>query len=249
VADALQVFLAGQDVTEYVDRNETYEVMVRGEPAERRRPEDLGGVYVRGAGGSLVSLATLIELDATGTARERRRVDRLPSVTLSGTPAPGLDLGSVLDRLNEITEAELPPEARVNYLYLSKEYQESSAGVAVTFALALLIVDFANQRRAESGVGLREAVRDAVATRFRPILMTSIATFFGGVPLALASGAGAESRSVIGIVVVVGIVFATLVTLFVVPTLYLALGWFTARPGATDAKLARQRRQVEQGAE
>jgi multidrug efflux pump len=54
---------------------------------------------------------------------------------------------------------------------------------------------------------------------------------------------------VIGIVVMAGIVFATLVTLFVVPSLYVALGRFTARPGTVDARLARQRRQVEQGAD
>jgi multidrug efflux pump len=310
VAEALQVFLAGADVTEYVDRQETYEVVVRGAPAERRRPGDLDGVYVRGADG-LVSLATLVRFDEAGTARERRRVDRLPSVTLSATPAPGRDLGSVLDRLDEIAEIRLPPEARVSYLGLSKEFRESSAGVATTFVLALLIVylvlaglfesfvhpvtimvavplalagglgallvtgqsfnifsqialllltgllaknailivDFANQRRAEAGVGLREAVMDAAGTRFRPILMTSIATFFGGVPLALSTGPGAESRAVIGIVVLAGIVFATLVTLFVVPTLYVALGRFTARPGAVDNRLAQERRQVEQGAE
>jgi multidrug efflux pump len=68
-------------------------------------------------------------------------------------------------------------------------------------------------------------------------------------PLVLSGGAGSESRAVIGIVVLAGIVFATLVTLFVVPTLYLALGRFTARPGAVDKRLAQERRQVEQGAE
>lgn len=311
VAQALQIFLAGQNVTQYVDRNETYEVVVRGVTAQRQRPEDLSGVYVRGSRGALVSLATLIRLEEAGTARERQRVDRLPSVTLTGTPASGRDLGTVLERLEAIAEEELPPEARISYRGLSKEYQESAAGVAVTFALALLIVylvlaglfesfvlpvtiliavplalvgglaallmtgqsfntfsqislllltgllaknailivDFANQRRAEREVSLREAVLAAARTRFRPILMTSIATFFGGVPLALSTGAGAESRMVIGIVVMAGIVFATLVTLFVLPSLYVALGRFTPRPGVVDAHLAQQRRQVEQGAE
>jgi len=84
---------------------------------------------------------------------------------------------------------------------------------------AILIVEFANQLRDE-GMALPEAVVEASRLRLRPILMTSIATVFGALPLALAHGAGSEARSAIGWVIVGGVSVGTLVTLFVTPVLY-----------------------------
>ncbi|MQP64105.1 MMPL family transporter [Niveispirillum sp. SYP-B3756] len=84
---------------------------------------------------------------------------------------------------------------------------------------AIMIVEFANQLR-EEGKALLEAVVEASALRLRPILMTSIATVFGALPLALADGAGAESRMAIGWVIVGGVSVGTLISLFVTPVLY-----------------------------
>jgi multidrug efflux pump len=84
---------------------------------------------------------------------------------------------------------------------------------------AILIVEFANQMRDE-GSTLEAAIREAAATRLRPILMTSIATVFGAVPLAVASGAGAESRMAIGLVIVGGVSVGSLLSLFGTPLLY-----------------------------
>jgi multidrug efflux pump len=83
----------------------------------------------------------------------------------------------------------------------------------------ILIVEFANQRQ-EAGLGRLDAVIEAATLRLRPILMTTGAMVFGAVPLALASGAGAESRSQIGWVIVGGMTLGTMLTLFVVPTVY-----------------------------
>ncbi|MFZ8912397.1 MAG: efflux RND transporter permease subunit, partial [Burkholderiaceae bacterium] len=83
----------------------------------------------------------------------------------------------------------------------------------------ILIVEFANQLRA-AGMSVYEAARAAAVRRFRPILMTTIATIFGALPLALATGPGSESRQEIGWVVVGGMSFGTLLTLFVIPTIY-----------------------------
>ena len=83
----------------------------------------------------------------------------------------------------------------------------------------ILIVEFANQLRAK-GIALKEAVREAAVLRLRPILMTTGAMVLGAVPLALATGAGAESRIQIGWVIVGGMSFGTLLTLFVVPAVY-----------------------------
>lgn len=89
----------------------------------------------------------------------------------------------------------------------------------------ILIVEFSNQLR-EKGLSVYDAVIEAASLRLRPILMTTGAMALGAVPLALASGAGAESRRSIGYVIVGGITFGTLLTLFVVPTVYLIIaGW------------------------
>lgn len=87
----------------------------------------------------------------------------------------------------------------------------------------ILIVEFANQLQ-EQGRGRREAVIEAAALRLRPILMTTGAMVLGAVPLALATGAGAESRAQIGWVIVGGMTFGTLLTLFVVPAVYSFIG-------------------------
>jgi multidrug efflux pump len=105
----------------------------------------------------------------------------------------------------------------------------------------ILIVEFANQLRDE-GLGIREAVLEAGVARLRPILMTSIATVAGAVPLASAHGAGAESREAIGWVIIGGVSFATLMTSFIVPALYLLLAGFTKPIGAIATALAQQER-------
>lgn len=84
---------------------------------------------------------------------------------------------------------------------------------------AILIIEFANQRKA-AGLSVREAIEDAAAARFRPILMTSISTVLGVLPIAVALGAGSESRVSMGIAIIGGLIFASLLTLYVIPALY-----------------------------
>lgn len=83
----------------------------------------------------------------------------------------------------------------------------------------ILIVEFANQKQA-AGIGKQEAIISAAAQRLRPVLMTSISTILGLLPLVFASGEGANGRISMGIAVVGGLVFATIMTLLVVPAMY-----------------------------
>ncbi len=83
----------------------------------------------------------------------------------------------------------------------------------------ILIVEFANKQKAK-GKDLLESARFAAASRFRPILMTSLATMLGALPIALALGGGAKSRISMGIVVIGGLLFAFILTLFVIPAMY-----------------------------
>lgn len=101
----------------------------------------------------------------------------------------------------------------------------------------ILVVEFANQLR-DRGLSVHDAVLEASVVRLRPILMTSIATVLGAVPLAMATGAGAESRQALGVVIVGGITLSTFVTLYAVPALFLLLAPFTKPIGAVAAALA-----------
>ena len=93
----------------------------------------------------------------------------------------------------------------------------------------ILIVEFANQLR-DRGVEFVDAIIQASATRLRPVLMTSLCTAFGAVPLMLAHGAGAESRESIGATVFFGTVVSLGMTLYVVPALYLLIARNTRSP-------------------
>jgi len=99
----------------------------------------------------------------------------------------------------------------------------SEIGVIVLIGIVtkngILIVEFANQRKKE-GLDLRAAVIDAATRRLRPILMTSLATALGALPIAMALGAASKSRVPMGITIIGGLIFSLVLTLFVIPALY-----------------------------
>jgi multidrug efflux pump len=119
----------------------------------------------------------------------------------------------------------------------------SQIGIVMLVGLAakngILIVEFANQLRDE-GKEIIEAVQQAAVRRLRPILMTSIATVFGAIPLAIASGAGGAARSAIGVVIVFGVTLATLITLVLIPIIYSRLAKYTGSPEAVTRRLEEQ---------
>ncbi len=116
----------------------------------------------------------------------------------------------------------------------------SQIGLIILVGIAakngILIVEFANQLRDE-GLKVKEAVIEAAALRLRPIIMTSIATAMGALPLVLWTGAGAGSRKTIGAVIFMGAIFATLLTLFIVPVFYNLLARFTKSPEWTARQI------------
>lgn len=99
----------------------------------------------------------------------------------------------------------------------------SEIGVIVLIGIVtkngILIVEFANQRKAD-GLPLKEAVIDAATRRLRPILMTSLATALGALPIALALGAASRSRVPMGITIIGGLIFSLILTLYIIPALY-----------------------------
>lgn len=100
----------------------------------------------------------------------------------------------------------------------------------------ILLVEFANQRKA-AGLSAYDAIVDAAAARFRPILMTSLSTILGVLPMALAWGAGAESRVSMGIAVVGGLTVASVFTLFVIPAMYTYISESSKSVSNADAQM------------
>jgi multidrug efflux pump len=100
----------------------------------------------------------------------------------------------------------------------------------------ILIVEFANQLR-DAGIAFEDAVKRASAQRLRPIMMTAFTTVMSSLPLVLATGPGSESRMVIGMVILSGVAFATLLTIYVVPVTYIALARKTGSPLALSREI------------
>jgi multidrug efflux pump len=116
----------------------------------------------------------------------------------------------------------------------------SQIGLIILIGVAakngILIVEFANQLR-DQGRSIHDAVIEAAVLRLRPIVMTSITAAFGSLPLILWSGAGAASRQTIGVTIFFGAIFATLLTVFVVPVFYNMLARFTKSPEWTARQI------------
>ena len=103
----------------------------------------------------------------------------------------------------------------------------------------ILIVEFINQLRDE-GMEFEQAILHGASTRLRPIVMTAITTVVGAVPLVVALGPGHEARTVIGVVVMCGVLTATLITLLVIPVVYSILARGTGSPQAASQQLERE---------
>ncbi len=281
IGRTLETFLGGRQVTRFKRDGEQYEVIVQVADVDRRTPDDIRDIHVRARDGSMVSLANLVAVRETISPRELNHFGQRRAVSITANLAPGYTLGEALGEMNAIADRVLKPGYAVDYNGQSREFQKSTASLALTFGLALafiylvlaaqfesfrdpfiimltvplsmagallalwlsngtlnvysqiglvtlvglitkhgiLIVEFANQLQ-EQGRALKDAVIEAAELRLRPILMTTGAMVLGAVPLALATGAGAESRQQIGWVIVGGLLLGTFFTLFVVPTVY-----------------------------
>jgi len=289
----LESMLGGRQVTRFKRQGEQYDVVVQVADIDRTNADDLRRLYVRGADGGMVQLSNLVTVEETVAPKELNHFNQLRSATISASLVPGYTLGQALEYLDDLARQELSAAAQTDYAGQSREFKRSSAGIYVTFLLALafiylvlaaqfeswrnpliimltvplaipgamaalylsagtlniysqvglvtliglitkhgiLLVEFASQLRAR-GLRMFEAVERAAELRLRPILMTTGAMVLGAVPLAVATGAGAESRQDIGWVIVGGLLVGTFFTLFVIPVVYTLLA-----PGEVPAEL------------
>ena len=284
VARTVESMLGGRVVGRYKREGEQYDVIVQTSADERRAPQDIDGLYVRGRNHTMVPLSAVVRVQEVVAPRELNHFAQRRSATLTANLAPDFALGEALRTMDQIAREVLPEGYTTDLNGASREFRAASGSLAVVFVLALvfiylvlaaqfesfldpfiimlsvplsmlgalaalrwtggtlnvfsqiglvtlvglitkhgiLIVEFANQLR-QQGLALGEAVRRAAELRLRPILMTTGAMVLGALPLALATGAGAESRQQIGWVIVGGMSVGTLLTVFVVPTMYVLL--------------------------
>jgi multidrug efflux pump len=292
VGRTLETMLGSRVVTTFEDRGEEYNVLLQARPEDRATPGDLANIYVRSErSGELVPLASVVELTETSGPVELKRFDRLRSISMTSSLAPGYSLGEALAYMEKIIGEEIPEGVTINYDGESREFKQSGSSIYFTFALALvlaflvlaaqfesfrhpliimftvplalfggliglnvmdssinvfsqigaimliglaakngiLIVEFANQLR-DRGTEFLDATVEAATVRLRPVVMTSLCTAGGAIPLLLAFGAGAESRRTIGAVVFFGVTISVFLTLFLIPAMYALLARGTKSP-------------------
>jgi multidrug efflux pump len=281
VARTVESMLGGRVVTRYQRGAEQYDVVVQTAETGRATPEDIEKIFVRGRGGNMVPLSSLVTVREAVSPRELNHFNQRRSVSITANLAPGYSLGEALDFMDATAGRVLPEGYLTELNGVSREFKASSGALGVVFVLALLfiflvlaaqfesfidpfvillavplsmvgallalqwaggtlnvysqiglvtlvglitkhgilIVEFSNQLR-QQGATVMAAVEQAAALRLRPILMTTGAMVLGALPLALSTGAGAESRQQIGWVIVGGMSLGTLLTIYVVPTVY-----------------------------
>ncbi|HEY5613356.1 MAG TPA: efflux RND transporter permease subunit, partial [Lysobacter sp.] len=140
IGRALETMMGGRQVTTFVQEGEEYDVIVQAGRDGRAAPADLAAIEVRSRSGDLVPLSNLVTLNEVAEAGSLNRFDRLRAITISAGLAPGYTMGEALTFLQDTVDAELPDYAQVNWKGESREYQTAGGAIALTFALALLVV-------------------------------------------------------------------------------------------------------------
>jgi HAE1 family hydrophobic/amphiphilic exporter-1 len=279
---ALQTFLGGAYVNDFLRFGRQWRVFVQAEASSRRQISDISKLYVRNTRGEMAPLSTFVTLKPISGPEYTVRFNLYRAVEIIGSPAPGYSSGQALDALEEVAKQTLPPEMGIAWNGLSYQERQASGGTAKTLGLALvfvflilaalyeswslpfavllstpvaifgaflgllsrhydnnvyaqiglvvlvglaaknaiLIVEFAKDA-AERGATALDAALEAARLRLRPILMTSFAFICGCIPLWTASGAGAGARTVLGTAVISGMLAATLLGIFFIPSLFL----------------------------
>ena len=285
IATTLDALYASRKVTKFSKDGLTYNVVVKADDEYLVDVSNLDNIYIKSSlTKELIPLSNLVTNSVEATSKSLKRINRLPSVTLSSSIAPGSSLGVILDELSKASSDILPSNAKISYAGASKEYYETGYKLELTILLAILVVylvlsaqfesfrnpliiiltvpitmtagiyslfvtggslnvysqigflmligliakngilvvEFANQLKDE-GVKISKAIIESSIIRFRPVIMTTISTLLGSVPLIISSGAGAESRFAMAVVVFGGIALASFITLYLIPALYLLI--------------------------
>lgn len=194
IGRTLQTLLGGRQVTRFKREGEQYDVIVRLTDSERVTPRDVLSLYLRSTRGGLVQLANVVQLQERASAKELNHFNRLRAATVSANLAPGYTLGQALARLHRIAGDLLPPSFKTDLDGQSREFQESSRTLYLTFVFALIFIYLVLSAQFESFL-------DPL------IIMLSVPLAVLGALLALRlSGGTLNVYSQIGLVMLVGLI-------------------------------------------
>ena len=281
--ETLQSVLGTAYVNDFVRQGRILRVQMQSEPSGLATPEEILRLPIRNMQGEMIPLAELAKPEWIVGMPKLDRYNGMPSMKISGAPAPGYSTGEAMAAMENIA-AQLPDgfgyewsgssyEERLSgtqapllfalsllvvFLALAALYESWTIPLAVILVVplgifgavmavtlrglpndvffkvgliatiglsaknAILIIEFAKTRY-EEGMDLLEATLEACRLRFRPILMTSLAFVLGVLPLAISSGAGAQSRHAIGTGVMGGMIGATVLAVFLVPVFFVVV--------------------------
>lgn len=316
ISRSIELLFSGVDVTDFNEKGEKYEVILKLPRGEKEEIQKLGEFAIRNKAGQFIQISNLIKIQQTIGAEERNHHNRKKSVTIEASPKPGVTAPNGLFALEKLIRNKIksmdnvPADFELDFLGTSKEVKDSSSAlyfgffVALVFAylflagqfesfvnpliimltvpLALsgalfgiwvfqffpfftkilvsilgpsfawlpyvipqfksvslnlysqvgmimligiatkngiLLVEFMTQLL-EQGNNVYDSVITAAKLRLRPVLMTALSTMVGLVPTALAMGVGTESRQALGVVIIFGIGISTLLTLYVIPSVF-----------------------------
>ncbi|UCV21933.1 efflux RND transporter permease subunit [Ferribacterium limneticum] len=194
IGRTLETFLGGRQVTRFKRDGEQYDVIVQVAEVERRNPEDIRDIYVRGRDGSMISLENLVDVRETISPRELNHFGQRRAVTITANLAPGYTLGEALDYMDGVADRVLKPGYAADYNGQSREFRQSSSSLLFTFGLALAFIYLVLAAQFES-------FRDPF------IIMLTVPLSMAGALLALwLSGGTLNVYSQIGLVTLVGLI-------------------------------------------
>lgn len=298
LASAMQSVLDGRELGNVFIEDRAVAVKLISTAHPVNDPTDLSNLFLQTSDGRIVPMSTIASLREQAIAPSLPREARSRAVTITAGLSDGFALRDAMNEFERLAEPLLEPDMRLIPLAEAASLNETSSGLALTFAFAIVIVflvlaaqfesfvssliliftvpfglasavfalyltgstlnvysqiglvllvgimakngilmvEFANQLR-DQGMAVKEAALQAATRRLRPITMTMLSTVLGGIPLVLASGAGAEARTALGWVIVGGLGMATVFTLFLTPVAYSILAGLSTPKAAQEKQL------------
>ena len=206
VGRTLETFLGGRQVTRFKRDGKQYDVVVQVADVDRRNPDDIASIYVRGTPrvsaetgvattmGPMISLANLVKIEERVAPKELNHFNKLRSATITATLAPGASLGEALAFMQEAANRVLPATAQTDYAGQSREFRESATGLYFVFVLALAFIYLVLAAQFESFI-------DPFV-----IMLTVPLSMTGALAALLWTGATMNVYSQIGLVTLVGLI-------------------------------------------